>query len=90
MVAAKVLPAQLYSAVVTICGLLTENATGPPSRRLKLVNSHGPHLREELNEQAIWVCNRDSNLDWFNLYIWKEPIPKDSPVFGLSELEAGK
>jgi dipeptidyl aminopeptidase/acylaminoacyl peptidase len=31
-----------------------------------------------------------SNLDWFNHYIWNEPIPKDSPLRGTSELEAGK
>ncbi len=28
-----------------------------------------------------------SNLDWFNHYIWNEPIPKDSPIYGSSELE---
>ncbi len=28
-----------------------------------------------------------SNLDWFNHYIWNEPIPKDSPIYGTSELE---
>lgn len=26
-----------------------------------------------------------SNLDWFNHYIWNEPIPKDSPLYGSSE-----
>ena len=26
-----------------------------------------------------------SNLDWFNHYIWGEPFPKDSPLFGSSE-----
>jgi len=31
-----------------------------------------------------------SNLDWFNHYIWNEPIPKDSPIYGTSELGAGK
>jgi dipeptidyl aminopeptidase/acylaminoacyl peptidase len=29
-----------------------------------------------------------SNLDWFNHYIWNEPIPKDSPIYGTSELAA--
>jgi dipeptidyl aminopeptidase/acylaminoacyl peptidase len=28
-----------------------------------------------------------ANLDWFNHYIWNEPIPKDSPLYGSSELE---
>jgi len=31
-----------------------------------------------------------SNLDWFNHYIWNEPIPKDSPIYGTSELGAEK
>ncbi len=31
-----------------------------------------------------------SNLDWFNHYIWNEPIPKDSPIYGTSELEPAK
>jgi len=33
---------------------------------------------------------QQSNLDWFNHYIWNEPIPKDSPMYGTSELEPGK
>jgi dipeptidyl aminopeptidase/acylaminoacyl peptidase len=28
-----------------------------------------------------------ANLDWFAHYIWKEPIPKDSALYGSSELE---
>lgn len=28
-----------------------------------------------------------ANLDWFGHYIWNEPIPKDSPLYGSSELE---
>jgi len=31
-----------------------------------------------------------SNLDWFNHFIWNEPIPKDSPIYGTSELGAEK
>jgi len=31
-----------------------------------------------------------SNLDWFNYYIWNQPIPKDSPLYGLSELDQSK
>jgi dipeptidyl aminopeptidase/acylaminoacyl peptidase len=30
-----------------------------------------------------------ANLDWFSHYIWHEPIPQDSPLYGASELEAG-
>jgi dipeptidyl aminopeptidase/acylaminoacyl peptidase len=29
-----------------------------------------------------------ANLDWFNHFIWNEPIPTDSALFGSSELEA--
>ncbi len=32
----------------------------------------------------------ESNLDWFNHYLWNEPIPKDSPIYGTSELETSK
>jgi dipeptidyl aminopeptidase/acylaminoacyl peptidase len=28
-----------------------------------------------------------ANLDWFSHYIWNEPIPKDSALFGSSELD---
>ncbi|HEX3395241.1 MAG TPA: S9 family peptidase [Steroidobacteraceae bacterium] len=28
-----------------------------------------------------------ANLDWFSHFIWNEPIPKDSALFGSSELE---
>jgi dipeptidyl aminopeptidase/acylaminoacyl peptidase len=27
-----------------------------------------------------------ANLDWFNHYLWNEPFPKDSALFGQSEL----
>jgi dipeptidyl aminopeptidase/acylaminoacyl peptidase len=30
-----------------------------------------------------------ANLDWFSHYIWNEAIPKDSPLYGVSELESG-
>jgi dipeptidyl aminopeptidase/acylaminoacyl peptidase len=31
-----------------------------------------------------------SNLDWFNHYIWGEAFPKDSPLFGTSEASESK
>lgn len=31
-----------------------------------------------------------SNLDWFNHYIWDKDFPKDSPLFGSSEAAAAK
>ena len=30
-----------------------------------------------------------ANLDWFAHYLWNEPIPKDSALYGTSELEPG-
>ncbi|HEX3912678.1 MAG TPA: S9 family peptidase [Steroidobacteraceae bacterium] len=30
-----------------------------------------------------------TNLDWFGHFIWNEPIPKESPLYGSSELSAG-
>jgi hypothetical protein len=27
-----------------------------------------------------------ANLDWFSHYPWNEPIPKDSPLYGQSEM----
>jgi dipeptidyl aminopeptidase/acylaminoacyl peptidase len=29
-----------------------------------------------------------ANLDWFDHYIWNEPIPTDSALYGSSELGA--
>jgi len=43
-----------------------------------------------VNEPKSMCAVMRSNLDWFNYYIWKEPIPNDSPIFGTSELEAGR
>jgi dipeptidyl aminopeptidase/acylaminoacyl peptidase len=31
-----------------------------------------------------------ANLDWFGHYIWNEAIPKDSALYGSSELESGR
>ncbi len=31
-----------------------------------------------------------ANLDWFSHYVWNEPIPKDSALYGSSELEAAR
>jgi len=43
-----------------------------------------------VNEPKSMYAVMQSNLDWFNHYIWKGPIPKDSPLLGISELEAGR
>jgi len=54
--------------------------------RLILHNGFGHGVNEPKSMRAVM----QSNLDWFNHFIWKEPIPKDSPILGTSELEAGK
>jgi len=43
-----------------------------------------------INKPKSRLALQRANLDWFNHYIWNEPIPKDSPLYGTSELEAGK
>jgi len=43
-----------------------------------------------INEPKSMCAVMRSNLNWFSHYIWKEPIPKDSPILGTSELEVGK
>jgi dipeptidyl aminopeptidase/acylaminoacyl peptidase len=43
-----------------------------------------------VNEPKSMLGVMQSNLDWFSHYIWNEPIPKDSPLFGISELGVGK
>ena len=40
-------------------------------------------------EPKSMLAVMQSNLDWFDYYIWKQPIPKDSPLWGTSELETG-
>ena len=40
-------------------------------------------------EPKSMLALMQSNLDWFDYYIWKQPIPKDSPLWGTSELETG-
>jgi len=54
--------------------------------RMILYTGFGHGVNEPKSMRAVM----QSNLDWFNLYIWKEPIPKDSPLFGTSELQAGE
>jgi len=43
-----------------------------------------------INKPKSLRALQQSNLDWFNFYIWNEPIPKDSPLYGTSELETTK
>ena len=56
---------------------------GVPSR-LILYTGFGHGVNKPKSQRALL----QANLDWFSYYIWKEPIPKDSPLSGSSEMEA--
>jgi len=43
-----------------------------------------------INKPKSLLALQQTNLDWFNHYIWDVPIPKDSPLYGTSELEPTK
>jgi len=58
---------------------------GVPSR-LVLYTGFGHGINKPKSLRAL----QQSNLDWFNFYIWNEPIPKDSPLNGSSELDSSK
>jgi len=54
--------------------------------RMVLYTGFGHGINKPKSARALL----QSNLDWFNHYIWNEPIPKDSPIYGTSELETAK
>jgi dipeptidyl aminopeptidase/acylaminoacyl peptidase len=54
--------------------------------RLVLYTGFGHGINKPKSLRAL----QQSNLDWFNFYIWNEPIPKDSPLNGSSEMDSGK
>ncbi len=54
--------------------------------RMVLYTGFGHGINKPKSNRALM----QSNLDWFAHYIWGEPIPKDSPLLGSSELPAGK
>ncbi|MGB7849015.1 MAG: S9 family peptidase [Candidatus Acidiferrum sp.] len=54
--------------------------------RMVLYSGFGHGVNKPKSQQAL----QQSNLDWFNHYISNEPIPKDSPIYGTSELESTK
>jgi dipeptidyl aminopeptidase/acylaminoacyl peptidase len=56
-----------------------------PSRLILYMGFGHPITKPKSNRAVM-----QSNLDWFNHYIWNEPIPKDSPLYGSSEAEIGK
>jgi dipeptidyl aminopeptidase/acylaminoacyl peptidase len=54
------------------------------SARLILYTGFGHGVNKPKSQRALL----QANLDWFSFYIWNEPIPKDSPLSGSSEMEA--
>ena len=58
---------------------------GVPAR-LILYTGFGHGVNKPKSRRALL----QANLDWFNFYIWGEAIPKDSPLYGASELESAK
>ena len=54
--------------------------------RMVLYTGFGHGVNKPKSQRALL----QSNLDWFDHYIWNEPIPKDSPVNGSSELPESK
>ena len=54
--------------------------------RLQLFTGFGHGINKPKSQRAL----QQSNLDWFNRYIWNEPIPKDSPIYGASEFDSSK
>jgi len=58
---------------------------GVPAR-LILYTGFGHGVNKPKSRRALL----QANLDWFNFYIWGEAIPKDSPLYGASELGSAK
>jgi dipeptidyl aminopeptidase/acylaminoacyl peptidase len=56
---------------------------GVPAR-LILYTGFGHGVNKPKSQRALL----QANLDWFGHYIWNEPLPKDSALYGSSELEA--
>jgi dipeptidyl aminopeptidase/acylaminoacyl peptidase len=54
--------------------------------RMVLYSNFGHGVNKPKSQRALL----EANFDWFNHYIWSEPIPKDSPLYGSSELPDAK
>jgi dipeptidyl aminopeptidase/acylaminoacyl peptidase len=54
--------------------------------RLILYSGFGHPITKPKSNRAVM----QANLDWFSHYIWNEPFPKDSPLWGSSELESAR
>ncbi|MGA7156730.1 MAG: S9 family peptidase [Acidobacteriaceae bacterium] len=58
---------------------------GVPAR-LILYTGFGHGVNKPKSQRALL----QSNMDWFSHYIWNEAYPKDSALYGTSELDGGK
>ena len=58
---------------------------GVPAR-LILYKGFGHGVNKPKSQRALLEANRD----WFGFYIWNEPIPTSSAIYGTSEVAAGK
>ena len=54
--------------------------------RLILYKGFGHGVDKPKSQRALLEANRD----WFSFYIWNDPIPKNSSLYGASEVEAQK
>jgi dipeptidyl aminopeptidase/acylaminoacyl peptidase len=54
--------------------------------RMVLYTGFGHGVNKPKSQRALL----QSNLDWFNHYIWNDAIPEDSPIYGTSELPETK
>ena len=54
--------------------------------RLILYTGFGHPITKPKSNRAVM----QANLDWFNHYLWGDPLPKDSALLGSSQLEAAK
>ncbi len=54
--------------------------------RLILYKGFGHGVDKPKSQRALLEANRD----WFGFYLWNEPIPKNSSLYGASEVDAAK
>jgi dipeptidyl aminopeptidase/acylaminoacyl peptidase len=54
--------------------------------RMVLYTGFGHGINKPKSARALL----QSNLDWFNHYLWNEPIPENSSIYGTSELKSEK
>jgi dipeptidyl aminopeptidase/acylaminoacyl peptidase len=58
---------------------------GVPSRLILYIGFGHPITKPKSNRAVM-----QANLDWFDHYLWNEPIPKQSSLYGSSELDPSR